>query len=127
MQAKCLSGTVLVLEDEAIIVLGTKIMLENLGAERVLIASNVIEAITIVETTKLTFAVLDVMLERETCEPVAQLLTIKNVPFIFATGCSENLPFTANFPASPVVSKPYVDATIKQAAMAMASPAHRAY
>lgn len=118
-KAKCLSGTVLVLEDEAIIVLGTTIILENLGADRVLSASTVAEAIVIAENNELSFAMLDVMLGHETCEPVAQLLTIKNVPFVFATGMGDQLPFTARFPASPILSKPYLDTSIMQAAMAL--------
>lgn len=114
MQTNCLSGTVLLVEDEAIIALGTKIMLEGLGADRVLLAGTVAEAMMIAEDNVLTFAMLDIILDQGTCEPIAQLLKLKKVPFVFATGMSDDLPFSAAFPAVPILTKPYADMCIRR-------------
>jgi len=102
-----LSGTALVVEDNMIIALDAEDILLNLGADDVIMASSVSEALHLIETRDFSFAVLDVNLGAETSEVIGIKLAEEGVPFIFATGYGDRTALTEKFPQIEVVQKPY--------------------
>lgn len=109
-----LSGAVLVVEDNIIIAMDAEDIMKDLGANSVSVVSDVSSALTAISETDFTFALLDVNLGTETSEPVAELLTEKNIPFAFATGYGEATIVTKTFEA-PVIQKPYELSAISNA------------
>ncbi|MDQ6647797.1 MAG: GAF domain-containing protein, partial [Pseudomonadota bacterium] len=81
-----LTGTVLLVEDNMIIALESEDLLLTLGAESVLVASTVAEALRLVEMETPTFALLDINLGTEMSWPVALRLRELGVRYAFATG-----------------------------------------
>ncbi|MGJ8573030.1 MAG: HWE histidine kinase domain-containing protein [Hoeflea sp.] len=106
---------VLIVEDNMIIGLDAEEFVRELGARSIHVASNSSDAITIVESRELGFALLDVNLGTETCESVAIALQARSVPFAFATGYGDQTHLLQRFPNTPVVQKPYSKADIAQA------------
>ena len=109
-----LSGTVLVVEDNMIIALDAEMMMEELGAQEVRVASNVADALRILGEIEVSYALLDVNLGTETSEPVAEALRAAGTPFVFATGYGEAISMTRDFGA-PTVRKPYETDVLRQA------------
>ena len=107
-----LSGNVLVVEDNIIIAMDAEDIMESLGATSVTTVSNVNAAIEAISETSFAFALLDVNLGTETSEPIAALLTEKNVRFAFATGYGDATAATKNFKGVPVIQKPYEESSI---------------
>ena len=56
---------------------------------------------------KFDFGLLDVNLGAETSAAIAAALKARGVPFVFATGYGDSTAFLGDYPASPVVNKPY--------------------
>ncbi len=102
-----LSGTALVVEDNMIIALDAEDILLTLGAEKVLMASSVSEALHFIENETIDFAVLDVNLGTETSEVVGMRLAEAGTPFVFATGYGDRAALTEKFPNVQIVQKPY--------------------
>ena len=101
-----LRGDVMLVEDNMIIALDAEMMLSELGAETVHVASNVAEALRIIDQHDPAYAILDVNLGAETSEAVAERLSADGVPFVFATGYGEVDKLTGRH-AAPVLRKPY--------------------
>ena len=77
----------LVLEDEALILLDLEQTLMDAGVETVLVAATNADALTIVDGAVLDAAILDVNLGRgESSYDVARRLQQKGVPFLFSSG-----------------------------------------
>lgn len=77
----------LVVEDDYLIAMDAVYSLEESGAEVVGPASNVDQALKLIEATPhLDGALLDVNLNGENVFPVADALLAKGIPFAFATG-----------------------------------------
>ena len=108
-----LSGDVLLVEDNMVIALDAEDCLKSLGAEQVHTASNVSEALRILEDTTPSFALLDVNLASETSEPVAMRLQAMNVRFAFATGYGDTVATVKNFPDAKVIQKPYSEVDLE--------------
>ena len=99
---------VMILEDNAIIALDAEDYMMELGAEMIHLVSNVDDAVKLLdEDVEFGFALLDVNLSDETCEPVARKLVEKGVRFAFATGYGDAVSIVKNFPNVPVIQKPY--------------------
>jgi CheY-like chemotaxis protein len=96
---------VLLVEDSLIIALDGQDVLHDLGAEKVEVASNVRAALRICTTVNLDLAVLDYNLGAENSEAIANLLSERGTPFIFATGYGSGLD-SSRFHAVPIVTKP---------------------
>jgi len=98
----------LVVEDEALVAMMVEDMLTDLGCVVVDVAGTVSRGLTVVGDPGLALdgAVLDVNLGGEKVYPVAEVLTARGVPFIFATGygISGIAPAYAHVPA---LAKPY--------------------
>jgi ActR/RegA family two-component response regulator len=83
----------LVVEDDYMIAVDLARGLEAAGAEVVGPASTVQDALTLVGSERLDGAVRDINLGGDRAYPVADALTARQVPFVFATGYDEvNIP-----------------------------------
>jgi CheY-like chemotaxis protein len=104
-----LSGLrLLVVEDEALIALMLKHMLDDLDCTVVAVAGTLTEAVELVQRgADVDAAVLDVNLGGgQRVYPVADLLAEKGVPFVFATGYGSD-GIDPRFRGVPVISKPF--------------------
>ncbi len=105
-----LSGTrILVVEDEPIVALDLQTMLEDAGATVLGPAQTIAAAQAIIETGNISLAVLDVRLNRDNIDPVADRLTACGIPLIFHTGHSSIETLSLLWPGCKVLRKP-VDA-----------------
>jgi CheY-like chemotaxis protein len=77
---------ILLVEDEAMVAMLLEDMLNQLGCHVVEVASRVDTALRAVEARAFDVAILDVNLKGETSYPVADLLDLRKMPFLFATG-----------------------------------------
>lgn len=77
---------ILVVEDEPLIGLDLTMTLEEAGASVIGPIATVAAALSVVETSRPSAAILDVRLGREEVGPVAAALAAKGVPFVFHTG-----------------------------------------
>jgi len=111
-----LSGCVLLVEDSMIIAMDAEEMLRSLGAERVVTASGVQEAMRLLDAETPTFALLDVNLGLEMSFPIADRLRQIGMPYVFATGYGDEVQLPPEHRGCPVVKKPYSDLTIAAAA-----------
>ena len=102
-----LVGTALLVEDNAIIAMDADQMLRGLGFENVVTVSSVTSAAKALETTELTFALLDINLGSETSMPIANSLAEKGVPFVFASGYGDGADLPEAHANVAVVTKPY--------------------
>ena len=102
-----LSGTVLLVEDSLIIAMDAEDILVRLGAERVVTASGVKQALDELSRDTFSFAVLDVNLGIETSLPIADALLAAGVPYAFATGYGEQFRPAPEHAGARVIQKPY--------------------
>lgn len=100
-------GRVLVLEDNAIIALDTEMLLQDLGAEDIVVVSDVAEGLAAIAGADFDLAFLDINLGSETSERVAEMLSQRGTPFAFVTGYDERVSFTDRFPQALIVEKPF--------------------
>lgn len=110
-----MSGLVLAVEDNVLIALDVEDVLIELGAERVVIASNVTEALRLIDLETPSFALLDVNLGRESSWPIATRLQWLGVPHIFATGYGDGINYPVQHRLTAVITKPYTSASIARA------------
>lgn len=107
-------GTALVLEDEPIIAFALEDMLLEIGFRQVLVATDIRDAVRMLESSLPSSAVLDVNIRGERSYSIAFLLAERGVPFIFATGYGD-----AQHPdelrSIPTVTKPYTAESIRAA------------
>ena len=97
---------VLVVVDEMLLGILIEGMLTELGHEVATIAPRVSNALAAVESETFDLAILDVRLHGESVAPVADALSAKGLPFMFATGYDRNgLP--EPYRSKPVLQKPF--------------------
>ena len=118
-----LGGSVFLVEDEVMIRMMVADMLEELGYRVAAEAGEINEALKLAQSTDFDFAILDVNVNGKVISPVADLLTARNRPFIFATRYgSSGLP--EEYRDRPALQKPFqletlarmIDSTLKDAA-----------
>ena len=104
---KAASGLrVLVVEDEAMIAMMIEDMLGDLGFTVVAIASRLDEAVEKASSLAFDVALLDVNLHGHPSLPVAETLSRRRIPFVFATGYRDTfLPDPLR--SAPVLAKPF--------------------
>jgi CheY-like chemotaxis protein len=86
---KLLAGrSVLVIEDEMLILMMIEDMLADLGCESVAVASKIGPAISLIEGQAFDTAMLDLNLNGIESYPIADALTVRDVPYFFSTGNS---------------------------------------
>ncbi|MDI6025675.1 HWE histidine kinase domain-containing protein [Corticibacterium sp. UT-5YL-CI-8] len=103
---------VLLVEDQMLIAMDVEAMLEEKGVNDVTVTSSSQEALTRLRSFKPHVAVLDFNLGQGTSIPVAQDLTRRGIPFLFATGYGDGSVIPAEFSAVPIVRKPYDGETL---------------
>jgi CheY-like chemotaxis protein len=81
-----MSLKILVVEDETMIALLMEDFLTDLGHEVTEMAMRLPEALEIAQRAEIDFAILDVNLAGAVSFPVADVLTRRGVPHVFATG-----------------------------------------
>ena len=102
-----LSGVrVFVVEDEFAVLMLMEDMLMELGCELVGTASRMAEAISGAQNSGCDAAVLDVNINGEPIDPVAEVLSARRVPMVFSTGYGRS-GLDVRWREHPVLQKPY--------------------
>lgn len=101
--------TVLVLEDEYLIALDVERLCREHGASEVRIARSLEELGADPLAEHFDVVVLDVMLGGQSTTSFASRLLCRSIPFVFATGYSDDETMFEGFETVPVVAKPYSD------------------
>lgn len=113
---------VLLVEDQMLIAMDAEALLAEAGADRVMTARTVTEALAQLRAELPDVAVLDVNLGIGTSIPIAEDLARRGVPFVFATGYGEGPQIPGAFKDVPVVRKPYDGPTLVEAITAVVRP-----
>ena len=96
---------ILVVEDEMMLMMLIEEMLADLGAS-VAVAATVDQATALIEARFFDAATLDLNLDGNQSYPVADILAVRGVPFVFSTGYSQqNL--RDDYRNRPVLRKPF--------------------
>ena len=103
---------VLVVEDDALLLMELESILQDAGAEIVACCRNVTDGLTAVEQKPLAAAILDVRIGQGTIAPIARRLSNCGTPFLFYTGQVENDPALAEWSDHTVLTKPARPAVI---------------
>ena len=112
------SARILLVEDSFLILMELESALLDAGAEAVC-CRTVGEALSSLDAQPVRAAVLDVQLDRETSESVADRLVRQGIPFLFYTGQLESAPRHDDWPDCRVISKPAARETIVAAVVEM--------
>jgi len=105
---------VLLVEDEVMIRMMVADMLGELGYTIAGEAGDIDDAVRLVQTTDFDIAILDVNVNGRVISPVAEAVTLRGLPFVFATGYgSSGLP--EKFRDVPTLQKPFQMATLQRA------------
>jgi DNA-binding response OmpR family regulator len=111
-------GSVFLVEDEVMIRMMVADMLRELGYGIAAEAGEINEAIRLAQSAEFDFAILDVNVNGKVISPVADLISARNRPFIFATGYgSSGLP--AEYRDRPALQKPFQIETLARAIEAL--------
>ncbi len=111
---RLLSGrTILVVEDEMILLWNMESVLAELGGTAIVTAATVDQALAAIQTRAFDLAILDVNLDGEPSYAIADALTALGVPFIFSTGYSTPA-LGGSYRNRPVLRKPYRDDEVEQ-------------
>jgi CheY-like chemotaxis protein len=97
-------------------------MLEDMGCAVTALAPRVSLGATLAGSGEFDLAILDVNVAGESIEPVADVLALRGIPFIFATGYGQaGVPLPYRF--RPVVAKPFRSEQLGKAIqLALAKP-----
>lgn len=107
MRSRRLEGArILVVEDEVIIALEIAASLEEEGAEVIGPSHTLADAKVQATKSQISAAILDMRLGSASVGPVARLLSERGIPFIFYSGQAHGDPTCAEWPATPIFSKP---------------------
>lgn len=101
------SKRILLLEDEVLVAMMAEDILTDLGAVVVGPADTVTGGLTLVESSEIDAALLDINMNGERSYPVAEALLARRIPFVFCTGYGEDGWERAS--RVPIVSKPYTE------------------
>jgi CheY-like chemotaxis protein len=96
----------LVVEDEVLVAMLLEDMLQELGHEIAAISSHLDEALRLARTASFDFALLDINLNGEQSFPVADVLSQRGVPFLFATGYGAKI-LRPPYLDTPILQKPF--------------------
>ena len=105
------SARILLVEDSFLILMELESALLDAGAEAVC-CRTVREALTTLDAQQVSAAVLDVQLDRETSQSVADRLARQGIPFLFYTGQLETALVHDDWPNCKVITKPAPRETI---------------
>jgi CheY-like chemotaxis protein len=103
---KSFSGRhILVVEDEMMLFMMIEEMLTDLGAS-VAVATTVTQALAKIDAQEFDVATLDLNLDGDESYPVADMLVLRGVPFVFSTGYSQKS-VRGEYRDRPVLRKPF--------------------
>ena len=108
------SRKVLVVEDDALIAMLLEDMLAELGFEVVGPATRLRGALELAERQSFDIAILDVHLGSEQSFPVADVLRLRGIPFIFATGYGAD-GLNAGYRQTVTLQKPFESRQLESA------------
>lgn len=99
---------IMVIEDEGIVAMLLEDMLQGLGHQVVASASNIERATSLVGEAEVDLAILDVNLNGHHTYPLAETLSARGIPFIFATGYG-NAGLKSEWRTAKVLQKPFTE------------------
>lgn len=106
---KFLTGrSILVVEDEMLILKSIEMTLEELGCTAIFAAASVATALALLDIERFDAAMVDVNLGGEKSYPIAKALAQRGIPFAFSTGYGDRV----DFDGRPMLRKPYVRGTL---------------
>ncbi|HUO23920.1 MAG TPA: response regulator [Caulobacteraceae bacterium] len=111
---------IIVVEDEMMIAMLLEDMLADLGHTVVGVAGRLDSALDLARTAEADLAILDVNLSGEASFPVAQVLSDRGLPFMFATGYGA-LGIEAPFQSALTLKKPFVLSDLSKALDSLAA------
>lgn len=106
---------ILVVEDEALVLMEIEDMLQDLGCEIMGPASSVATALAAIGENALDGALLDMNLRGEHILPVAEKLLALGVPFVFVTGYASSSGNVPVLDTAPRLTKPFSLQSLKTA------------
>jgi CheY-like chemotaxis protein len=109
---------ILIVEDEALVSMLIEDTVVDLGYEVAAVASRLQEACELAQSKELEFAILDVNLDGKPSYPVAEILSERGVPFVFATGYGAR-GLDRRFSGVPTLAKPFMGADLDKLIAAM--------
>ncbi|HEY3777535.1 MAG TPA: response regulator [Rhizomicrobium sp.] len=113
--------SVLVVEDESLVGLFIQDMLVDIGCEAAGLAAHYEDALEKAQSLAFDVAILDVNLAGRQTFPIAQLISRRGLPFVFATGYgATGIP--SAFENVPVVRKPFEQHDLEAALRAALEP-----
>jgi CheY-like chemotaxis protein len=115
---------ILVVEDEAMIVMLLEDMLSDLGCELIGPAYKIDEALALIQSERFDGAILDVNLAGERTTPLADILQSKGIPLLFATGYG-NAGVNDAFRGRPVLTKPFTQNQLEEAMRSLFAASER--
>ncbi len=115
---------VLVVEDEMLVAMLVEDMLRDLGHVPVGPAARLEAAIKLASDELLDLAILDVNLGGSKSFPIADVLTARGVPVIFATGYGTG-GLDQRYRDFSVIAKPFSEATLSRAILAVRAESDR--
>jgi CheY-like chemotaxis protein len=105
---------ILLVEDEGMIAMLVKDMLEDLGHELVKVANRLEDAVAAARTEIMDLAILDLNLGGVLTYPAADALAERGIPFIFATGYGSG-GLKEAYSGRPTLKKPFDTEALGQA------------
>jgi CheY-like chemotaxis protein len=122
METTLVGRRIFVVEDESVITMLLQDMFEELRYEVVNLASRFQDALDKAKTLSFEVAILDVNLNGQRTFAIAEALTERGLPFVFATGYGAAA-VPENFRDAPVLQKPFRLADLERAVRtALAAP-----
>jgi CheY-like chemotaxis protein len=111
--AKPVRRRVLVVEDEYLVAMLVEEMLEGLGYEVAQVAATLEAALNAATNASFDVAILDINLNGNPSAPVAEVLTTRGIPFIFATGYGA-AGLDNRYVSTPTLQKPFYEDDLKR-------------
>lgn len=108
-------GHVLLTEDNPVVAIDIEEFLIREGAEKVHVTDHAAGALSILETEKIRYAILDIVLGGEKSFSVADQLTKESIPFIFASGLDRASTLENRYPNAGYIEKPYTEKQLLEA------------
>jgi CheY-like chemotaxis protein len=113
-ETKPRSLSVFLVEDEILIQLMVADMIAELGHTVIAEASTLQHALSLAQTANFDIAILDINLSGQRIDPVAETLSDRNIPFIFASGYGE-AGLADRFRDRPMLQKPFILSVLGEA------------
>ena len=106
--------SVFLVEDDTLIQMMVADMIEELGHSVTAQASDLNQALSLAQTADFDVAILDVNLKGQRIDPVAEALSRRDLPFIFASGYRKGCRIVC-FRDRPTLQKPFVLSQLAEA------------